>query len=335
MPVPPKLVRRLVIAPAAALLAALLILAAPLLLLLAVLASPFLGGWRPVRMLAVVIVYTGRHLGATIACLWLWVASGFGRTLGSERMQRAHYAVLGWFVSGIYRTVVRVARVEVRSEASAEAEALLSAARRPVLALSRHAGEGDSLLVVEHLLCRYGREPRLVMHDALRLDPLLDVLGERLPNRFLDPRGGDTEQEIAAMASELSDAAAVVIFPEGANFSPSHRERGIERLERAGYPAQAERARAMRHLSAPRPGGTLAALEAAAGADVVFIAHVGFPTGFRELWRLLPVDQTVHVRMWVVPGEEVPASHGERIEWLFESWERLDRWIGSRQPRGD
>lgn len=105
-------------------------------------------------------------------------------------MQRAHYAVLGWFVSGIYRTVVRVARVEVRSEESAEAEALLSVARRPVLALSRHAGEGDSLLVVEHLLCRYGREPRLAMHDALRLDPLIDVLGERLPNRFLDPRGG-------------------------------------------------------------------------------------------------------------------------------------------------
>lgn len=335
MPVPPKLVRRLVIAPAVALATAVLILTSPVLLLVAVVASPFVGGWRPVRMLAVVLVYALRHLGATIACLWLWVASGFGRTLDSERMQRAHYAVLGWFVSGIYRTVVRVARVEVRSEDSSAADEVLAATRRPVLALSRHAGEGDSLLVVQHLLCRHGREPRLVMHDALRLDPLIDVLGDRLPNRFLDPRGGDTEQEIAAMASDLGDAAAAVIFPEGANFSASHREQGIERLERAGYAAQAERARAMRHVSAPRPGGTLAALEAAAGADVVFIAHVGYPTGFQELWRLLPVNQTVHVRLWVVPADEIPASYRERIDWLFDCWARLDGWIESRQRHED
>ena len=41
------------------------------------------------------------------------------------------------------------------------------------------------------------------MHEALALDPLIDVLGRRLPNRFVDPRGGDIEVEIAAMSRDL------------------------------------------------------------------------------------------------------------------------------------
>ena len=128
-------------------------------------------------------------------------------------MQRAHYVLMRWFVSGIYRTIVRVARVEVRLHGSAEADEALSTHGRPVVVLSRHAGEGDTLLVIHQLLSRHGRGPRIVMNQTLRLDPLLDVLGERLPNRFLDPRGGDTEKEVGAMAGELGETAALVIFP--------------------------------------------------------------------------------------------------------------------------
>ncbi len=95
--------------------------------------------------------------------------------------------------------------------------------RRPVVVLSRHAGEGDSLLVLHALMCRHGRRPRVVLHEALRLDPLIDVLGQRLSYRFIDPRGGDTEVEIAAMARDLDDDGAVLIFPEGGNFSAQRR----------------------------------------------------------------------------------------------------------------
>ena len=85
------------------------------------------------------------------------------------------------------------------------------------------------------------------------------MLGERLPNRFLDPRGGDTERDIAALAADLDDGAALVLFPEGRNFSPAHRQRAIDRLEQAGHTEEAERARRMRRVSA-RPGGALAAI---------------------------------------------------------------------------
>jgi 1-acyl-sn-glycerol-3-phosphate acyltransferase len=331
MPVPPKLVRRLVLAPTVALAEAAFILVSPAFLVLAVVASPLAGGWRPVRMVLIALAFVSRHLAALLACFALWIASRFGLRTRSERMQSAHYALMRWFVGGVYRAIVRLARVEVSVSEASTAEEVLSARDRPVVVLSRHAGEGETLLVMHELLCRHGRGPRVVLHEALRLDPLIDVLGDRLPNRFVDPRGGDTEVEIAAMARELGETAALVIFPEGVNFSERSRRRGIERLEQAGHAKEAEWARGMRHVSAPRPGGALAALESAPRADVVVMGHVGFPTGLREVWRLLPERQTIQIRLWHEPAGSLPADRDEQIDWLFGWWRTLDGWVDGRE----
>ncbi len=330
MRVPPWPVRRLVVAPLILLAGIAVVLLSPLLGLVAALASPLAGGWRPLRVLGIAVDFAARHVACTLACLGLWVACGFGRHAGSARMQRAHYAVLRWFVGGVYRSMARLANVDVQVAESQAAEEALSSGRQPVVVLSRHAGEGDSLLILHQLLCRHGRRPRLVLHEALRMDPLIDVLGRRLPNRFVDPRGGDTEVEIAAMTRDIGDDGAVLIFPEGGNFTPARRQRGIERLERGGHAEQATRAREMTHVSAPRPGGALAAVEAARHADVVFVAHVGVPTGVRETWRLLPAPQTVQLRLWFVSADDIPLDRDEQIAWLFERWQTIDRWVGER-----
>lgn len=199
-----------------------------------------------------------------------------------------------------------------------------------MIVFSRHAGEGDTLLVIHQMLSLYDRGPRIVMHEALRIDPLIDVLGERLPNRFLDPRGGDTESEVEAMARDLGETAALVIFPEGKNFSGETRRRGIERLEQLGHEEEAAVARSMRHVSAPRPGGSLAALQGAPHADVVVMAHTGFPFGFKQLWECLPAKQVVDVRMWLESAEDLPEGHKERIDWLFSRWRELDEWVEER-----
>jgi len=327
MPVPPKVVRRLVLAPLAVAAELVLLTLSPLLALLAVLASPFFGGWRPLRMVVIALVLAARHLGAVLACLGLWLAAGFGRSAGSPAMRRRHLAVMRWFVAGAYRVVVGLARVEVRFAESDEAHAALATPGRPVLLFARHAGEGDTLLVLYELLCRHERVPCVVMAEKLRLDPLIDVLGERLPNRFVDPRGGDTEEEIAALARELDGTRALVIFPEGRNFSAEARRRGIERLERAGHDEEAAWARDMHHLSAPRPGGALAAVDASPQADVVIMGHAGFPTGPREVWRLLPAPQVIEVRLWHEPAGAIPRDRDERIDWLFAWWRTMDGWV--------
>lgn len=327
----PRVARRLVVAPLILVVEAALVVLSPLLAVVAALVAPLAGGSRALRTLAIAVDYAGRHLTCTIACAGLWVAAGFGRNLGSQGMQRAHYAVLRWFVAGLHRTMTRIARVAVRTAPASEAaERALSARSAPAIVLSRHAGEGDSLLVLHALLCRYGRHPRIVLHEALRLDPLIDMLGHRLPNRFVDPRGGDTEHEIAVMATDLGDGDALLIFPEGGNFSHSRRARGIERLERAGHAEEAGWAREMRHVAAPRPGGALAAIEAAPRADVIFLGHVGVPAGMRDAWSDLAAPQDIELRLWVERAEAVPAGRDEQIDWLFGWWQTIDAWIDER-----
>jgi len=316
MRVPPRIVRRFVITPVVLVLEAAFLLASPALALAAALASPLLGGRRPLRALAIAVVFVARHMAATLACAGL-----------SPRDEAGHYALMRWFVGGVYDTAVRAARVELRVAESEPAEAVLSRHDRPLLVLSMHSGEGDSLLVLHQLLCRHGRRPRVVLHEALRVDPLIDVLGSRLPNRFVDPRGGDTEVEIASMSRGLGAQEAVLIFPEGGNFSAERRQRGIERLERLGHHEEAGWAREMRHVSAPRPGGALAAIEAAPGADVVFVAHAGVPRSFGEAWRMLPAPQTVELRLWHAPAAGIPAGRDDRIDWLFGWWRTLDAWV--------
>jgi 1-acyl-sn-glycerol-3-phosphate acyltransferase len=324
--VPPRAVRRALLAPLVVALDAAIVLLSPLLVLVAALVSPAFGGGRPVRLALIVVAFAARHLQAVVSLLWLWVRGGFGRRLD----QAAHYAVMRRFVAGVYRAIVRFARVEVVTDESEAAYRALTTPERPVVLLSRHAGEGDTLLVIHELLCRHDRGPRVVMHEALRLDPLIDVLGSRLPNRFVDPRGGDTEVEIAALARELDERAALVIFPEGANFTEARRRRAIERLEQAGHHDEAAVAHAMRHVSAPRPGGALAAIDAARGADVVIMGHVGFPAGLGDVWRRLPEPQTIEVKLWHEPAHAIPADHDARIDWLFDRWRRLDAWVAER-----
>ena len=322
---PPLLARRAVIAPLVVVVELAILVASPVALLVAVLVSPLFGGWRPVRMVLIVLAVVAGHLGAVADCARLWA----GRESDAD-----HYAVMRRFVDRVYGAIVRIARVEVRVSDSEGAEAVLASGRRPVVVLGRHAGEGDTLLVVHRLLCAYDRLPRVVMHERLRLDPVIDVLGSRLPNRFVDPRGGDTEVQIAAMARDMGGRDAVVIFPEGANFTAAHRQRAIDRLARAGHIEEAAWARGMKHVSAPRPGGALAAIAAAPDADVVVMGYVGFPCSFGEVWTGLARPLTVEVRMWATPGDEVPTDPDEAIDWLFGRWRTLDAWIGERLASG-
>ena len=60
-----------------------------------------------------------------------------------------------------------------------------------MVVLSRHAGPGDSFLLVHTLMDRdHLRRPRIVLKDVLQLDPLIDVYLNRLPNHFVHGRSG-------------------------------------------------------------------------------------------------------------------------------------------------
>ncbi len=313
-------------------LTAALVVLSPLVVLLAALASPLLGNWRPLRLLWISLSYLVRDALSTLAFAGLWVASGFGRYSRAPRFQRAQYAVLGWFMGGLVNSGLRAVRSSVKITAFPGAEEALQDRRRPVLVFSRHAAAGDSFLLVHELLNRYGRRPRIVMKALLQWDPFIDRFGNRLPNCFVAGGGRELIDGIGTLANGLAADGALLIFPEGGNFTEDRRQRTIERLDRDGHEEAAERARKMDNLMAPRPGGALAATAGAPDADVVFIAHTGLPdprsTG--DLLRLVPLDHPVELGMWHVPASEVPSDREEQIDWLFAWWCRLDSFIEGR-----
>jgi 1-acyl-sn-glycerol-3-phosphate acyltransferase len=207
--------------------------------------------------------------------------------------------------------------------------------------LSRHAGPGDSFLLIHQLLTVYQRRPRVVMKATLQLDPSVDITGNRLPNVFIKRRQTGERiftEQIERLARGLDQNGALVIFPEGGNWTPHRWRRGIRRLEHSGRSDLASRAREMPNLLPPRPGGTLAAIKACPGADVIFVAHAGLDriTSVGDVWRRFPIDQVIRAKWWRVPVDEVPrsADHEAQVQWLYDWWERIDDWISENRPGG-
>ena len=332
---PPRWVRRLVVGPVVVVLIVLLLTSAPLWLLVAAAASPVLPGrWRPLRLLWFLVLYAALELACLAALLALWFATGFGAAMTSDWSQHAHYALVRWFLAALDWEARRVLGVRVQVEGPAP-EAYHE---RPLVVLARHAGPGDSFLVVHALMNRYDREPRIVLKDTLQWDPAIDIVLNRLPNRFITPDPGRTgdlvEEQIGVLARGLDGDDSLVIFPEGGNFTAERRQRAIDRLRDRGLERMAVRAERMMHVIAPRPGGVTAALTTAVDADVVLVAHTGLEhlASVVDLWRGLPMDSVVRMRWWQVPADEVPRDDAAIVEWLYGWWALVDRWIAANRP---
>ena len=321
-----RLLRRVVVAPAVVGLAVLVWVTLPAWLVVAAVLSPLLPGrWRALRLLWVVLLYLTCEAVLLAVLLGLWFASGLGRRVRSPYFEGIHYDLVQGVTWVFFREAQRVLALSIATDGP-DPDAHPGV---PLLVACRHAGPGDSFILIHALMHWYAREPRVVLKDTLAWDPLIDVVLSRLPARFVDPRGGDIEHQIEELAHGLDEDDAFVIFPEGGNFTPARRRRGIERLHTLGLPAMARRAEELTHVLAPRPGGFLAALDGAPDADVVLVAHTGLDhlLTVRDVWRELPMDKRIVMRWWQVPREEIPAGRDERIEWLFDWWERIDTWI--------
>jgi 1-acyl-sn-glycerol-3-phosphate acyltransferase len=341
---PPRVIRRLVLAPLVIVIAFGFIVLSPFLALLALvfglLARARAGHMRSLRLVGFVLVWFVAEALALVVLAGLWVVSGFGGRLRTEPYQSRHYAVMRWFLDTLYEGAERTygLRVEV-DEPDLTGDELAARLTRPVIVLSRHAGPGDSFLLVHQLLSVYQRRPRVVMKAALQLDPSVDIVGNRLPNVWIKSRQAGEHvftEQIARLARGLGERSALVIFPEGGNWTPGRWRRGIRRLERVGRPDLAERAAGMPNLLPPRPGGALAAIAACPDADVIFVAHAGLDSivTVGDVWGKFPIDQVIRARWWRVPSDRIPrtADHEAQVQWLYDWWERIDAWITENRP---
>jgi 1-acyl-sn-glycerol-3-phosphate acyltransferase len=332
---PPRWFRRSVLAPLVIVLAVVLVTTLPIWLILAVALTPFMPGHlRVPRLIWLAIVYVVWDAAALIALAGLWVASGFGWKIRSPRFQRAHYVLTGGFL----RVLFWIARWSLHltiDVVGTDPDTALPG--RPEIVVSRHAGPGDSFVLIHGLVNWFAREPRIVLKATLQWDPAVDVLLNRLPNRFISPgrtSSDSIEQEIFNLAVGLDDNDAFVIFPEGGNFTPRRRVSAIRKLRERGLRDLATKAENLRNVLPPKPGGLLAAIDAAPDAGVIFVAHTGLDRMLTvgDMWRELPMDKQLIMKFWSVPPDEIPTTEDERITWLYEWWARIDEWIDEHRP---
>lgn len=309
------------------------LLLSPVLLSLAWIATTLSRRPQPLAFARLALVYVSRATVVLCACGLLWVLSGAGRLIDTPRIQRAHWRLVRWFVHGIVAAARSVLEIAEASDPSPDADRALRA-EAPVLVFSRHAGPFDTFLIVDRLLSHFGRRTSVILKSTWALEPSVDLLAHRLPQALLDTRNReDATRQIESVAAALGARGALLLFPEGANFTPERRRSAVSKLRRRGRRREAAHAGEMSNVLPPRPTGALAAIRGNPGADVIFACHTGLGLAAYpgELWRDLPIGRTLRTRMWHVPAPEIPADSDEQVAWLNRWWRRIDDWIEAQQ----
>ncbi|MGN5382446.1 1-acyl-sn-glycerol-3-phosphate acyltransferase [Streptomyces lasalocidi] len=207
------------------------------------------GPWKPVRITSFALFYLLVDLAGLMAAAILWARQLPDKQNREERRAADAFAVLERLLRLLRRAAERVFRLQV--EVRPPPPGQTGHAVVPVLVFVRHAGVGDSFLLLQILLSQAGLRPHTVLKRTLRADPALDVLIGRVPHCFLPPLDGRAEDAIGDLAAQLTPGDALVIFPEGGNFTPRRRQRAIASLRRRGLPRRASRAEQMRHVLPP------------------------------------------------------------------------------------
>ncbi len=271
---------------------------------------------------------------------WAWlevcgvIAAGALWCLGRAGDVAAHYRLQAWWADRLMTALRITCGLEVRSEG---VEFL---APGPTVLLVRHASLADSLLTAWTVTARAGMRPRVVMKRELLVDPCLDIVGNRLPNCFVDRGAKDSGPElasIASMAEGLGRGDVAVLFPEGTRVNPAKKERAVRSIERSD-PERARRVAGLQHLLPARPGGAEALLGSACDAEICVGSHVGFE-GLDTFGGIISAlgrrPDPVHIRFRRI---ERPDSgllgRPDFTDWLDTVWESVDEDVQSLSASG-
>jgi 1-acyl-sn-glycerol-3-phosphate acyltransferase len=200
----------------------------------------------------------------------------------------------------------------------------------PVIVLSRHCGPGDSLLVAWLLSIHYRLQLRIVLKAILRCEPVLDLAGDLGCLCFLHHRSKHARKQIHDLAASLEGGQALLLFPEGGNFTWARWRSAVVRLRSSGRLREARRAWRQSHTLPPRTGGTAAAMSGAPSANVLVLTHTGFsPDGRARAWWRLPMNRRLLVRTVLIPADQLPAPD-QLSDWLERTWSQIDAWVASK-----
>ncbi len=278
------------------------------------------------RTYAFLIWMLGAELAGVSAAIGLWCA---GRVIRPDatRYQAWHYNLQRAWTAAMWHGARISFSFQLKLEVAPEAERAI--ADGPVIVAPRHAGVADVLLPALCVANRYGVDLRYVLKRELLSDPCLDIVGQRLPNAFVGRGGSDSAKAVAAvraLGQELKRGQGVLIYPEGTRFTPEKRARVIASAEAREDTELANYARSLSSTLAPRPGGTLALLNAAPDAVLLVLEHTGFERATRlpDLASGALVGLELRARLRAVPR---PAT--TEVSDLWRIWSDVDAWVAA------
>lgn len=269
----------------------------------------------------------------SFAVCWAWletvgvVSSALMWLGGQSTNLTKHYALQRWWADRLLQALKTTCGFSV------EVENIDALKPGPVILLARHASLADSLVSAYVVTTLADMTPRYVLKRELLADPCLDVVGQRLPNHFLDRQATDSTPELEALESLMTniDASTVgIIFPEGTRANNKKRSRALEKIA-AINPVRAHQLGDMKHLLPPRPAGAAAMLRGCTSADVVVAWHVGFEglDTFGGILKAISSDMPpIRFHLRRISREDIPdasISNGDEFtRWLDEEWMRMD-----------
>lgn len=296
------------------------VLFVPLALLLAVVDLVRLKFRLPLlRLAAFALCWAWLETAGVAAAAWLWASGRRGDV-------EAHYRLQRWWADRLMGALRVTCGITIEVQG---AELLVPG---PTVLLVRHTSLADSLLtawaVTEHAALR----PRVVLKRELLSDPCLDIVGNRLPNCFLDRQAEDSAPglaELSRMGATMEQGCASIIFPEGTRANASKRRRALERIAERD-PDRADRLAGLRHVLPPRPAGTRALLAGAAEVDAAVVIgwHVGFDglDTFAGILAALGRARTP-IRMRFARVDAPDADDPGFDRWLDDLWCRVDQEV--------
>lgn len=275
------------------------------------------------RMLVFLLLYFTFEVFGILASLVLWVASGPWVSSNLERYVWWNFKLQCLWARVLAGGAFRIFSLRL------DVEGLEDYRNHPILLFTRHVSTADTVLpalliaIPQQIILRY------VIKRELLADPCLDIVGHRIPNYFVRRGSGQTDIElrfIGRLTEDLRPGHGVLMYPEGTRFTVERRERILKRLEETGDEEALQRALAMPLVLPPRLPGSLALLEANAGADAVFCIHTGFEStmSMGQLWRGDLVKARVRVKFWRVPYEKIPKTREALSAWMWDQWAEVN-----------
>jgi 1-acyl-sn-glycerol-3-phosphate acyltransferase len=332
MRLPPVIVRRAVLDPIWVPLALTLAVVLTLVAAVATLVAPLSRRRRLPRLCLFAALYLTVNASLLVCCAGSWLRYPLAGRRDQARWSGLHTMLLRRALSVVVAAARPLLGFRLEVQEPPDSHVITG---RPLLMLARHGGPGDSFALVQLLASRYRRRPAIVLKETLRWDPGLDVLLGRLPSCFIGR--GDRHHapgRLAALARSMRRDDAILLFPEGGNWTPGRHSRAIARLLHSGRREAAADAAENRNVLPPQPTGMLACMSGRPDLTIAVVAHTGLEdlVGPAHIWRALPVTgRPMIVRWWVQSARSLPRTDDGRRDWLRLQWALVDSWIDARK----